>query len=64
MLVLSRREMERILIGDDIVVTVVRLQGDRVRIGIDAPKHIPILRDDTIQTSPPANVATGKRVSA
>lgn len=46
MLVLSRRESERIKLGDDIVVTVVRVNGDRVRLGIEAPRHVVILRDE------------------
>ncbi len=40
MLVLSRRESERIKVGDSIVVTVVRVAGDRVRLGIEAPPGI------------------------
>ena len=46
MLVLSRREKERIKLGDSIVVTVVRLSGDRVRLGIEAPPHVLVLRDE------------------
>ncbi len=46
MLVLSRRENERIRLGDSIVVTVVRLSGDRVRLGIDAPPDLLVLRDE------------------
>lgn len=46
MLVLSRKESERILIGDNIVVTVVRVQGDRVRLGIEAPNSVAILRGE------------------
>jgi len=46
MLVLSRRENERIRLGDSIVVTVVRVGGDRVRLGIDAPANILVLRDE------------------
>ena len=46
MLVLSRRERERIRVGDSIVVTVVRVTGDRVRLGIDAPADVPVLRDE------------------
>jgi carbon storage regulator len=46
MLVLSRRESERIRLGDSIVVTVVRLGGDRVRLGIEAPPDIVVLRDE------------------
>ena len=43
MLVLSRRESERIRLGDSIVVTVVKLAGDRVRLGIEAPPDMRIL---------------------
>jgi carbon storage regulator len=46
MLVLSRRERERIKLGDSIVVTVVRVVGDKVRLGIEAPPHILVLRDE------------------
>ncbi len=46
MLVLSRRESERIRLGDSIVVTVIRLAGDKVRLGIEAPKDLLVLRDE------------------
>lgn len=46
MLVLSRREQQRIRLGDSIVLTVVRIAGDRVRIGIEAPDDLLILRDE------------------
>lgn len=46
MLVLSRRPGERILIGDDIVITVVRFQGGTVRLGIEAPIEFPVVRDE------------------
>jgi carbon storage regulator len=46
MLVLSRRERERIRLGDSIVVTVVRVAGDKVRLGIEAPPHVLVLRDE------------------
>ena len=46
MLVLSRRERERIKLGDSIVATVVRVAGDKVRLGIEAPPHILVLRDE------------------
>ena len=46
MLVLSRRESERIRVGDSVVVTVVRLGGDKVRIGIEAPPEMLVLRDE------------------
>jgi carbon storage regulator len=46
MLVLSRRESQRIKLGDSIVVTVVRVAGDRVRLGIEAPRDVVVLREE------------------
>ena len=46
MLVLSRRESERILVGGSIVVTVVRVSGDKVRLGIEAPEDVVVLRGE------------------
>lgn len=46
MLVLSRKESERIRLGDSIVVTVVRVSGDKVRLGIEAPPDVLVLREE------------------
>ena len=46
MLVLSRKESERIMLGDSIVLTIVRVSGDRVRLGIEAPADMLILRTE------------------
>ena len=46
MLVLSRKEAERIRLGKSIVVTVIRVSGDKVRLGIEAPEDIVVLRDE------------------
>jgi len=46
MLVLSRRESERIRLGNSIVVTVVRVAGDKVRLGIEAPADVVVLREE------------------
>jgi carbon storage regulator len=46
MLVLSRRENERIRLGKSIVVTVVRVSGDKVRLGIEAPPDVLVLREE------------------
>jgi len=55
MLVLSRKESQRIRLGDSIVITVVRLGGDKVRLGIEAPKEMLVLRDELKSFSVKAN---------
>jgi carbon storage regulator len=46
MLVLSRTRDEKIMIGDDIEITVVEVRGDKVRLGIKAPREIPVHREE------------------
>ena len=46
MLVLSRKEGERLKLGDSIYITVVRVSGDKVRLGIDAPPDMLVLREE------------------
>jgi len=46
MLVLSRKQDEKIIIGDSITLMVVSIQGDKVRLGIEAPKHVSIHREE------------------
>jgi carbon storage regulator len=46
MLVLCRKRGERVVIGDRIVVTVERLENDRVRLGIEAPREIAVFREE------------------
>lgn len=46
MLVLSRKTGERLALGNDIIVTVVEIKGNRVRLGIEAPQHINVLRGE------------------
>ena len=62
MLVLTRKLMEKLYIGDEICITVVRLEGGQVRLGIDAPRHIPVVRAELsplpkerpiVETKPP-----------
>jgi len=74
MLVLSRKQSERIRLGKDIVVTVVRVAGDKVRLGIEAPSDIVVLRDELDEnvaasenaaaSRAPGIVAAGKIVAA
>jgi carbon storage regulator len=46
MLVLTRHLDESIIIGDDIVITVLSIRGDKVRLGIEAPVDMPVHRDE------------------
>ena len=46
MLVLSRKVGERILIGDNISITVVRITGGGVRLGVEAPQELPVIRQE------------------
>jgi carbon storage regulator len=49
MLVLTRRKSESIIIGKDITITVVRIGDGNVRLGIDAPKEVPIHRTEVAE---------------
>lgn len=49
MLVLSRHRDEKIHIGDDITIVVVDIRGDKVRLGIDAPAHVPVHRAEVYE---------------
>jgi carbon storage regulator len=57
MLVLSRRENERIKLGDSIVVTVVRVSRDKVRLGIEAPSDMLVLREELDAVLAPGTAA-------
>ncbi len=49
MLVLTRRSDESIRIGDDIIIRVVEVKGNQVRLGIEAPRHLRIYREELYQ---------------
>jgi carbon storage regulator len=46
MLVLTRKSNQSIVIGDDIVVTILEIRGDQIRIGISAPREVPVFREE------------------
>jgi carbon storage regulator len=51
MLVLSRKPLQSVIIGSDIKVTVIRVERNQVRIGIEAPRGVSILRDELVDLS-------------
>jgi carbon storage regulator len=61
MLVLSRKINETIIINDNIVVTVVDIRGDKVRLGIEAPKDVPVHRQEVYDAIKRGEGASGAR---
>ena len=49
MLVLSRKKSESIVINDDVVITVIEVRGDKVSLGIQAPRDVPVHRMEVIE---------------
>ncbi|TCU46866.1 carbon storage regulator CsrA [Curtobacterium sp. PhB146] len=64
MLVLTRKVGERILVGDDIVITVLDARGDGVRIGIDAPRGVKIQREEVVRAVAEANAEAAAAAGA
>ncbi len=60
MLVLSRKLNERIVVGGSVVVTVVRISGDKVRLGIEAPDDVRVIRDEIAEQD--GEAATAGRI--
>lgn len=58
MLVLSRKKDQRVKFGEQIVLTVLRVGHDRVRLGIEAPSHVHVLRDE-LERKPPSELPGG-----
>lgn len=50
MLILSRRVNEKIMIGDDIVVSVIEIRGDQVKIGLQAPRAVKVYRQEVFES--------------
>lgn len=59
MLILSRRAQESFKIGDDITVTILEIKGHQVRVGIDAPKQVPVHREEIYE-----RIARGRTAGA
>ena len=63
MLVLSRKESEKVLLGEEIVLTIVRVSGDRVRLGIEAPSDMLILRKELEDSATDINTKDKKKAA-
>jgi carbon storage regulator CsrA len=64
MLVLTRKAEQKIRIGNDIVITVLKVQGDQVSIGIEAPKELQIVREELLNEDLIKSAARENRKSA
>ena len=62
MLVLSRKKNESIVINDDITIVVVEIRGDKVRLGVEAPKEVPVHRREVFDAIHRAN-ASGEKTA-
>jgi carbon storage regulator len=60
MLIITRRPGERVMLGDDVVIEVIEVSGASVRIGIDAPKSIPVYREELWKAVKAENEAAAK----
>jgi carbon storage regulator len=60
MLVLSRQRDETIMIGDDVEITIVDIRGDKVRLGITAPAHVPVHRKEVYEAIRREKLASGQ----
>jgi len=61
MLVLSRKKNESIVINDDITIVVVEIRGDKVRLGVEAPKEVPVHRREVFDAIRRNKAATGEK---
>ncbi|MDR3170546.1 MAG: carbon storage regulator CsrA [Treponema sp.] len=62
MLILSRKVNEKIMIGDDISISIIEIQGDHIRIGVDAPKAIKVFRQEVFDTIKAENKAAAESI--
>jgi carbon storage regulator len=60
MLILSRKINERIMIGDDISISIIEIRGDQVRLGVDAPKTIKVFRQEVFDAIRAENKAAAE----
>jgi carbon storage regulator len=64
MLIITRRPGEKVMLGDDVVVEVIEVSGSSVRIGIDAPKSVPVYREEIWRAVRDENAAAAQSDAA
>ena len=60
MLILSRKTNEKIMIGDDISISIIEIRGDQVRIGVEAPKKVKVFRQEVFDAIKAENEAAAQ----
>lgn len=63
MLVLSRKKNESIVIDDEITIVVVEIRGDKVRLGVEAPKEVPVHRKEVFDAIHRNEIAAGEKAA-
>jgi len=63
MLILSRKTNEKIMIGDEISISIIEIRGDQVRIGVDAPKSVKVFRQEVFDAIRAENKAAAESVA-
>ncbi len=62
MLILSRKVDEKIRIGDDIAITIIEVHGDQVKIGVEAPKHVKVFRQEVFDAIQDQNKEAARQI--
>ena len=60
MLILSRKVNEKVMIGDEITVSIIEIRGDQIRLGIDAPKNVKVFRQEVFDAIMAENKAASE----
>lgn len=64
MLVLARKKNERILIGDQIEISIIEIKGDQVKIGIQAPKNVSVYRHEVYEAIQAENLEASRSIAS